>query len=132
MFFCAHACTHTQVDTGILSACFRDKDGLSYCIVQLLQPMDVLGTQVSNEFDCPLLSLTDVFRCVPSKCICHSVSVLHECSSSCCIKTTNRSTVIERELVQMSQLVFEHDFKTSTIYCFNVYCMNNASCQTFH
>ena len=73
------------INVGILAACFnaageiRDK---SFCVVQLLEHMDCSGVQVCNEYGCPLLTLTSLFQFVPSDCISHSVSVVHECSST--------------------------------------------------
>ena len=60
-----------QIDMGILAACFVERSGLKYCIVQLYEPLDSLGTQVLNEYDCPLYSNT--FCCVSSSSILSSV-----------------------------------------------------------
>ena len=80
-----------QVDLGVLAACFNVPGETSvlpssYCVIQLYEPMDSIGIPVQNEFDCPLY---DLFRSVPSHCICHAVSVLHECTPSCVFKRVN-------------------------------------------
>ena len=115
-----------QTDIGLLTACFQvagEGRERSWCLVQLLQPMDSMGIQVCNEFDCPLLTMTDLFRCIPSHSISHSVSVMHECSSSCTYTHINTTTTVERESVDSRHLVFQHDFG-SNLYALNVYCMH--------
>ena len=105
---------------GILAACFnatgeiRDK---SFCVVQLLEHMDCSGVQVCNEYGCPLLSL---FQFVPSDCISHSVSVVHECSSTCVFRRINTTTIVERKHVKSC---FVHDL-SNNLYALNVYCMH--------
>ena len=57
-----------QIDHGVLAACFNLQQGEgSYCIIQLFEPMDTYGISVSNEYDCPLLSLSldFFFVCLP-------------------------------------------------------------------
>ena len=54
----------------------------------------------------PLLTMTDLFRCIPS----HSpVSVIHECSSSCTYTHIHTTTILERESVDSHHLLFLHD-----------------------
>ena len=109
---------------GVLVACFAAGDTSRYCFIQVFEPMDSLGTTMLNEYECPLYSLTNLFRCVPSDCIKHSVSLLHECTPSCTFKQANAESQIERENVVNQQLVFEHDYN-SNIYSLNIYCMNH-------
>ncbi len=82
------------------------------------------GTRTCNEFDCPLFTLSTIFQCNPSDSISHSVSMLHECTASCTFKRGVTET-IERENVQSSKLVFEHDF-SNNLYSFNIYCMHSS------
>ena len=98
---------YLQVDVGTLAACFTAvQEGTSYCMVQLFQPMDSAGTPLHNEFDCPLLQLTNVFYCVPSDCINMSVSVIHECTNSCVFQHQDRLRRYERELIADKNAVF--------------------------
>ena len=54
-----------QIDHGVLAVCFNLGQGEgSYCITPLFEPMDIFGISVSNDYDCPLLSLL-LFRCLP-------------------------------------------------------------------
>ena len=119
---------YLQVDVGTLAACFTAvQEGTSYCMVQLFQPMDSAGTPLHNEFDCPLLQLTNVFYCVPSDCINMSVSVIHECTDSCVFQHQDRLRRYERELIaDKNAVVFQHDY-SNTLYSFNVYCMHFSS-----
>ena len=69
-----------QVSFGVLAACFNVQgEGISYCVIQLFELVDTFGTQVINEYDCPLLSLICLFRCVSPHSIIQSVSIVHEC-----------------------------------------------------
>ena len=114
-----------QTDFGRLAECFNTS-GESICVVQILEHMDCFGAQLYNEYDCPLLTLIPSFHCVFSHCISHSVSVAHECSSTCIFtKNTSTSTsIIERQPVQShSKLCFHHDF-SNNLYALNVYCMH--------
>ena len=80
---------------------------------------------IYNELDCPLLELSHRCEVIASTCILGSVSVVHECGSSCTIKTAARAC-IERELVTItSRKILEHD-KQNSFYCFNIYCMHNT------
>jgi len=97
-------------------------------MIQLYQPMDLLGTPVLNEYDCPLYTITDVFHTVPSGCISHTVSVLHECTDSCVFKRVDVQTHVERETVTSHKLVFDHDF-CNNIYSRNISILNN---ELFH
>ena len=76
-----------QVYFGVLAACFNVQgEGISYCVIQLFESVDTFGTQVINEYDCPLLSLTCLFRCVSPHSIIQSVSIVHECTPTCIVK----------------------------------------------
>ena len=58
----------------MLSAGVKTEDYESYCVVNTF---DVGGHQLINEFDCPLLELTETFEVVPSVDVLKSVSVIH-------------------------------------------------------
>lgn len=108
---------------GILAACFTENSGLKYCILQLYESLDSFGTQVLNEYDCPLYSLTSTFCCVPSSSIISSVSFFHECSSSCTFSHTNSVSLVERETVTTHKRMYLHDYQCS-LYFLNLYCMH--------
>ena len=99
-----------QIDIAKLAACFVAPDCESFCIVQIFEHMDALGLPIFNEYDCPLLNITSLFRCVPSTTIAHSVSVHHECSSTCTFTRALATTVVKREHVVSQKLNFVHDF----------------------
>ena len=62
-----------QIDFGYLSGCVQVPDGEFTNIVQVLQPMDSFGIQLTDEFECSLFQQTSRFRCVSSQCIRTSV-----------------------------------------------------------
>ena len=84
--------------------------------------MDVNGEPIQNEFDCPLLSFTNLIYCIPSNFVKHSVSVVHECSHTCMYISALTSKKVEHEGVDVSELVFTHDW-SNNLYCLNIYCM---------
>ena len=111
------------MDFGYLSGCIQVvPDGDRLCIVQLLQPMDSFGIQLTDEFEFPLYQQTCLFQVIPSQCIKTSVSFCHQCTSSCKFVRKSTATSFEREILQVQKLVFQHDF-TSDVYCLNVYCI---------
>ena len=115
-----------QIDHGVLAACFNLQRGEgSYCIIQLFEPMDTFGISVSNEYDCSLLSLSCIFRCVFAHCVLQSVSVVHECTSTCMVKNATSSCIIERISVSSQKQLFVHDY-TNNIYALNIYCMHSS------
>lgn len=119
--------TYVQVDIGLLAACFtapRETIHKSFCVVQQLEHMDSYGIPVCNEYDCPLLTLSNLFRCIPSICISHSVSVVHECSASCVFRRIITTAIVERRRVQTQKLSFVHDF-SNNLYALNIYCMHS-------
>lgn len=124
-FFLLLSSTQDADSVGLLLACFHDvKSNHSYSIVQVLQSIDCFGEYIHDEFDCPLLSLTDLLYCIPSKSITHSVSVVHNCTSSCTFLSSSSTKTVEHELIATTQLVYHHD-PANKMFCFNVYCMGH-------
>lgn len=110
---------------GLLLACFYDsRSRASYSLIRLLQKVDSFGVIVNNEFDCPLLTLTDLVYLIESISIHYAVSVVHECNNSCTYVTSSVTTVIERETITKSVLSFKHD-PSNRMYCLNIYCMSH-------
>ena len=102
------------------------REGGTYCVVQLFEPMDSFGIPISNDYDCPLLSLNYfLFRCIPAHCILQSVSQIHECSPTCDLQCVNTSSTVERLFVSSQKHMFVHDFSIN-LYSFNVYCMHSV------
>ena len=85
--------------------------------------MDVGGETISNEFDCPILTVTDLIYCIPSVAVCTAISVVHECTSSCVFKANMASRRVEHEDIQLPQLMYQHDL-SNKFYCHNLYCNN--------
>lgn len=118
--------SHVQVEFGVLAACFKVREGgSSYCIIQLFEPMDNFGTPLTNEYDCPLLSLTGLFRCVSSYSVVQTVSIIHECTSTCTIKHVATTSQVERLSIESQKDVFVHDY-TNNLFSLNIYCMHSS------
>ena len=75
-------------------------------MVRPLEKMDLLGEQMMNEFDCPLLSMTNVLYYIPSNTVSQAVSVVHECTNSCTFVKTSVSRNVEHEAVELSDIIF--------------------------
>ena len=115
-----------QVSFGVLAACFNVQgEGISYCVIQLFESVDTFGTQVINEYDCPLLSLICLFRCVLPHSIIQSVCIVHECTPTCMVKHVTTTSQVERLSVRSQKRMFVHDFG-NTLYSFNIYCMHSS------
>ena len=72
---------------------------LSYsALVQPLQSIDIFGV---TEYDCPHFSLSKLIYCIPSKHVCHSVSVVHECTNTCTFATELVPKQLEHEDVNI-------------------------------
>ena len=86
--------------------------------------MDSFGENIVDEFECPLLSMTETIYCVQSVHISHSVSVIHQCTRTCKFTTRLASKTIEHEKISSSELCYQHD-KKNRMYSLNVYCLNH-------
>ena len=81
---------------------------------------------VLNELNCPLLLSSDNLVVIPSVDVHNSVSVVHECGSSCeCSR--GRKIKVEREDILLDENFFKHDY-TNRMYCLNSYCIKLYCC----
>ena len=109
----------------MLSACISAMaDNLSaqpeqrYCILQELEEL-----HINNEFDCPLLSLTNNYHFVIPDIVHTTVSILHQCTSSCKFITRSYVLNFEREQTSQSRLTFQHHL-TDSMFFFYLFCIN--------
>ena len=113
-----------QMKYGFLLACCKTTDGRCVCILRGLEAMvSPLGTAVTNEYDCPLLMLSNTVFTVKATEVLKDVSVVHECTESCQFVERAVPRNVEREDVSVSRLEFEHDFDSNIMYCLNIFCM---------
>ena len=81
------------------------------------------GTEpVLNEWSCPLLTLTNVIRCIASTLVSCAVSVVHQCDSQCVLAEQETTSRIERELVTQKKTVFVHN-TDNNMYIFCMHCL---------
>ena len=112
----------TQQEIGLFWGGFRTSES-SYCVVQIVVEPDAVIPQL-DEFDCPLLTMVDFFRVIPSTSVRTAVSVVHKCSTTCSFVEKTTPAVIEGCDSTVNRLVFVHDW-TNTKYCNNIYCIKN-------
>lgn len=111
-----------QFTYGLLLTTVKQKEH-TVCIVQGFDPMELpTGEQLLNDFDCPLFNLSRTLFSVDSTTIVTATSMVHECGNSCHFQETQDHSMVERELVESTTLVFKHDW-TQLLYCYNVYCI---------
>ena len=84
--------------------------------------MELNGDAIVNEYDCPLLTLTANITIISSSLVIQSVSIVHECTSTCVFTTLPNICTVERERIELAQLIFKHDW-TNMFYCLNIYCI---------
>ena len=77
---------------------------------------------VNNDYDCPMLCLSDSLILIPSMQDIRPVSILHLCNSDCTFKSSVTAHVIERTSVNVSSLSFQHNY-CNDLYFYNIYCM---------
>ena len=109
---------------GTLLACFKTTDGRCVCVLRGFEAMESpLGTAVTNEYDCPLLMLSNVVFTVTAREVLKDISVVHECTQSCKFVERAVPRKVEREDIPVCRLEFEHDLESNVMYCLNIYCM---------
>ena len=108
---------------GVLLGVYRSQAGVVECLVQGFQQLQSNDsvTHIVNEYNCPLLDLSRTIFTTPGRNIQHTVSIVHECGTSCCFKQTNTVQNIERQEITRTNLTFDHDW-SNTLYSYNVYC----------
>ena len=66
-----------ELETGLFIGSFHTEQA-TFCLVRYLEPV-LMGTEpVLNEWSCPLLTLTNVIRCIASTLVNCAVSVVHQ------------------------------------------------------
>lgn len=108
-----------SLDVGLLLACFGDcEQHVTHCLVRPLQPVD---RHELNEYDCPILSMSNLIYCIPAKCVHHAVSVVHECTNTCTfVINSTRQRVEQEDILCVSQLTYTHDWKNK-LYSFVIF-----------
>lgn len=95
----------------------------NYCLIQKLESLDINGTPLISEIECPLYEETERYDLTLSTNINGSISVVHSCTDSCKFSTEG-SIAIEREEVVVKTRSFQHDTKNNKLYVINLFCMN--------
>ena len=107
---------------GYLLSCFRVIETREdYCLVQWMSPLcDPVGHQVTNEFECPLFSLSCVFVVLPASKVCSYLSFVHECTNTCVFTEDVVPVEVEREACSTRRLIFHHDYcnRVFVLICF--------------
>ncbi len=113
-----------QIEYGQLLAAAKNYNGNQLCVIRKIEFFcSPLGDFITNELDCPLLTMTDNIFILESFAIGNAVSIIHECSNSCKFVSKQCPRNIEREQCLTSQIEFQHDYSNS-MYFLNEYCVN--------
>ena len=105
---------------GRLISCFETSDE-ECCLVQVFEMVEVQGSQIRNDQNCPLLTALDFLMVIPASSIMSSVLMVHECTGDCSFSHTTRPVLVEREEVELDTgLTYAHDY-SNNLYCLNIY-----------
>lgn len=88
-----------QIQYGLFAVAVALQNSLArYCVIQVMEPY-IDGETVTNEFDCPLFTLSDNFFALSPECIQTSVSFVHQCTNTCHFVVSQSSNFVtcERE-----------------------------------
>ena len=112
-----------QEEYAILLGCVQTQDHHQFIIIQEFEKIEYNGELVTNEFDCPLLTLTLNVKFVSPLCVDCCVSIVHQCTT-CGFTQHTSPQYIERELVSSSapSLSYKHDW-SNKLFTVNIYCM---------
>lgn len=111
-----------QVQYGLLMACAA-KEHTWFCLVRVLEQVQLNSEPISNDYDCPLLTMTNSVLAIVPSMVRMAVSIVHECTDTCIFVRCQRTRRLEREDVSTNSLVFRHDL-CNAMYCLNTYCIN--------
>lgn len=105
------ATTDPLVKYGVLLACYKVEASKAVCLVrELKQILSDNMEPILNQYDCPLLMLTEhIFDILVSDLI-SSISAVHMCTDSCIVIEENSSRVFEREKIDANRTIFKHDW----------------------
>ena len=101
-----------QTEYGLyLASVALKEEQLRYCLIQVMEPVTGLdGEFITNDLECPLLTLSKSICAVHPICVLSSISVVHQCTGSCIFVERLSSANVERESISRKVLVYEHDW----------------------
>ena len=95
-----------------------------YSIIRGFESVEFNDEPILNEFDCPILEMTDRFIAIKTSAILSVASIVHECTSTCKLTKKVIKRTVEREEDETTiGLALTHD-KTNKLYSANIYCMH--------
>ena len=117
-------CTRQRKMFGQLDFSFTIDDEEKYSIIRGFENVEFNHEPILNEFDCPLLEMTDRFIAIKTSAILFVAFIVHECTSTCKLTKDIIKRTVEREDNQITiGLALTHD-KTNKLYSANIYCMH--------
>ena len=119
--------SQSDVQIGLLLSCFSvsSTPPLNLCVLQKLAPLvSAVEEQCLNDFDCPILNLTNDLYLLPVSYVIKPISIAHCCTQSCIFVDNVSFSRVEREQITSSKLVFLHDL-CNTKFCYNIFCTSN-------
>ncbi|KAL5518020.1 hypothetical protein EMCRGX_G003686 [Ephydatia muelleri] len=108
--FIQHKSQANITEIGLLVACFQ-VDMATFCVVRHMEPvLTPEGAPVLNEFECPLMTHTNILRFIPSEDVKTSVSLVHQYDLRCKAMNTITATTVERHKISVTKTVFHHNW----------------------
>jgi len=90
--------------------------------------MKVNEQPILNDRDCPIVILSELFVCIPSRDILTPISILHECNGRCFLQMTRKRKQVEREMCDLNSQTVVHNYKRNNMFVINIYCMKTIYC----
>ncbi|SMN02232.1 hypothetical protein SPONN_626 [uncultured Candidatus Thioglobus sp.] len=116
-----------KVEYGLLVASVSlQQSREQYCLIQMLEPVCVDNEPITDNLECPLLTLSNNFYAVQPQCIQTSISIVHQCTHTCTFIDKSSSLHVEREVVLRTHLFLNMIGASNNMYCRNILCINQS------
>ena len=100
-------------------SCLETTNQQAFCVTILFT-----SVSVTNEYDCPILTLSDTLTLIPANQVLRSVSILHLCNSDCkFVIDDSFACSIEHNIVTVSNCLF--NIIIQRIFIFKIYILCN-------
>ena len=119
----------SQFDIGfgaLLSCCSTNTHPpINLCVRQKLAPLtSATDEPCTDQFDCPLLTLTYDLCLTTVSCVIKTMCIVHHCTQACSFFDNVTCSRVERKPVASSKSVFLHNSCNRT-YRYNIFYTSN-------
>ena len=114
-----------QPQHALLLACAA-KGEHWFCLVRVMEKIEINDEQITNDYDCPLLSMSTNITYISPHNIFTSVSIVHECTNTCTFVESHATRRVDREVIEEARtsLIFNHTILNFISFFSLAACMN--------